>query len=387
MRILFCNYEYPPLGGGGAVVNASLAKEMAKDHDVTVLTSRAPGLPAEAIEDGVKVVRVPVFFRRQRFAANIPSMFTYILMASFRGRKLIREDSYDVISTIFVLPTGPVGNILSQFSGIPNILTVIAGDIYDPSKVTSPHRHPILRAWIKKLIRRADRVILNSSNVLGYMHRLYTPEVEGIQIPLGIERHLSSDASRQEYGFQENEILLVTVGRLVARKALDQLIAAMENFRGQRVRLLIIGTGPQEESLKAEMHQKQLEDQISFMGYVDDAEKRRILKMCDIYVSTSQHEGFGLVFVEGMAAGLPVVCYDQGGQTDYLEDKVTGHLVPLNDLDRFKDRCRDLIEDKAERHRMGQENLVRAEALYIDTCAKRYLAVFQSAIDDRKKDL
>ncbi|MEL7523083.1 MAG: glycosyltransferase, partial [Cyanobacteria bacterium J06553_1] len=80
--------------------------------------------------------------------------------------------------------------------------------------------------------------------------------------------------------------------------------------------------------------------------------------------------------------GLPVVCYDQGGQTDYLEDQKTGYLVPLNDLDLFKERCRDLVKDKDKRYRMGQENLQRAEQLYIDSCAQRYLNVFESAVNN-----
>ncbi|MEL6776812.1 MAG: glycosyltransferase family 4 protein [Cyanobacteria bacterium J06597_16] len=382
MRILFCNYEYPPLGGGGAIVNRYLAKELAKEHEVTVLTSGGPDLPDDAVEDGVRVIRVPVFFRRQRFAANLPSLFAYMVMGTIAGKKHLKSHQYDVISTIFVLPTGPVGNALARFSGTPNVLTVIAGDIYDPSKFTSTHRHPILKAWAKKLIRRADKVIVNSKNVLGYMHRLYTPEIEGIQIPLGIERHPSTAASREAYGSAEDETLLVTVGRLVSRKALPKLIESMEAFRGEKVRLLIVGTGPQEQQLKEEIAARDLGAQVTLVGYVEDEEKRSILKMCDIYTSTSQHEGFGLVFVEGMAAGLPVVCYDQGGQTDYLEDQKTGYLVPLNDLDLFKERCRDLVKDKDKRYRMGQENLQRAEQLYIDSCAQRYLNVFESAVNN-----
>jgi glycogen synthase len=60
VKILFCNYEYPPLGGGGGVVMAALARELSRRrHEVTVLTSGALGLPAESLDDGVRVVRVP----------------------------------------------------------------------------------------------------------------------------------------------------------------------------------------------------------------------------------------------------------------------------------------------------------------------------------------
>ncbi len=79
MKILFCNYEYPPLGGGGGVVMAALARELARRHSVTVLTSRALGLPGgESMEGGVRIVRAPVFFRRELAVANFPSMLAYV---------------------------------------------------------------------------------------------------------------------------------------------------------------------------------------------------------------------------------------------------------------------------------------------------------------------
>ncbi|MCK5395921.1 MAG: glycosyltransferase, partial [Gammaproteobacteria bacterium] len=74
MRILYCNYEYPPLGGGGGVINKQIAEELAKRHTVDVLTSQGMDMPAEVVENGVTVYRVPVFFRSRQAAANLPSM-------------------------------------------------------------------------------------------------------------------------------------------------------------------------------------------------------------------------------------------------------------------------------------------------------------------------
>ncbi len=92
MKILFCNYEYPPLGGGGGVVMAALARELARRHTVTVLTSRALGLAAESHEGGVRIVRAPVFFRRELAVANFPSMLAYLPTAAWRGLRLHRSD-------------------------------------------------------------------------------------------------------------------------------------------------------------------------------------------------------------------------------------------------------------------------------------------------------
>ena len=135
----------------------------------------------------------------------------------------------------------------------------------------------------------------------------------------------------------------MTVGRLVARKALDQLVDIVAGLREQRVKLLVIGTGPEEASLNAKVAELGLDGHVLFLGGLSDQEKFDVLGMSDLYVSSSQHEGFGLVFLEGMAAGLPVVCYDHGGQTDFLEDGATGYLVPLNDREKLGNCIRELV--------------------------------------------
>jgi glycosyltransferase involved in cell wall biosynthesis len=387
MRVLVCNYEYPPLGGGGGVATAWLAQELAKRHEVTILTSQGLGLPAESVEEGVRIVRVPVFFRGERATANLLSMLAYIPMGIRAGKELLRAEHYDVINTHFALPSGPVGDALACFANIPNVLTVHGGDLYDPSKFTSPHRHLLLRVWVRNLLQRADRFVGQSTNTLANVRNFYGLGLEGIRIPLGIRRPPEGSASRQAYGFSQDEVLLVTVGRLVARKATGQLIAMMDTLRNEKAQLLILGSGPQEQILKKEVADRQLNNQVRFMGFVEEEEKFQLLRLSDLYVSTSQHEGFGLVFLEAMACGLPVICYDYGGQTDFLEDGTTGFLAHLNDLKGFTERSLTLMRDSKLRRKMGQNNLQKAEGLFVDNCARRYEAIFDEVIANHGKGI
>ncbi|HLW25254.1 MAG TPA: glycosyltransferase family 4 protein [Steroidobacteraceae bacterium] len=380
MRILFCNYEYPPLGGGGGVVMAALARELARRrHTVTVLTSRALDLPAESIEQGVRVLRVPVFFRRQLAVANFPSMLAYLPMALARGGRLRGE--FDVINTHFVVPTGPVGERLARAHRIPNVLSVHGGDLYDPSKPSSPHRHPWLRAPIRRMLRRASALVGQSRNTLEHVERIYGVKRASELIPLGIDPPPAVPAAaRAELGIPEAALVLVSVGRVVARKAAPQLIEAMARAERPVMHLVLIGEGPELAAVRAAAEARGLAARVHLLGQVSEERKYALLALADVFASTSQHEGFGLVFLEAMALGLPVVCYDHGGQTDFLRSGKTGFVLPLNDVSAFARGLQALHDDPALRAAMGEHNRRAVEDYLIGRCAERYEQVFESVI-------
>ncbi|MEM8948910.1 MAG: glycosyltransferase family 4 protein [Pseudomonadota bacterium] len=384
MDILICNYEYPPLGGGGGVVTAQLVDELAKRHDITVLTSKAFDLPEESHENGARIIRVPVFGRTKKAAGSLPSLLSYVPQAIRRGKALMGERSFDVINTHFAVPTGPVGDSLARHANLPNILSVHGGDLYDPSKFMSPHRHWILRRLIRGLLKRADYVVGQSSNTNANVGRFYTADVDPVLIPLGIERPTIRPAARADYGLEEEDVLLVTVGRLVARKALDQLLDLMAGLRDRSAKLLVIGTGPEEAGLQAKAAELGVADHVRFLGGLSDQEKFDVLGMSDLYVSSSQHEGFGLVFLEGMAAGLPVVCYDHGGQTDFLVDGATGYLVSLNDRKTLEKRIEELVVDATLRQKIANDNQKLVERYFIEQMALAYEELFETAIGGRR---
>ena len=380
MKILFCNYEYPPLGGGGGVVNAALAEELARRHEVVVLTSRAFDLPADAVERGVRVIRVPVMLRRHHATASIPSMLTYLPTGIRHGNRLLRQERFDVINTHFVLPTGPVGHSLARRFRIPNVLSVHGGDLYDPSKPISPHKHAVLRAIVRRLARAADAVVAQSDDTLSNLHRFFAPGLKSTVIPLGISRPPATAGSRDRYGFADSDVLFITVGRLVARKAVDQLIESIAAVDDDRVKLIVVGAGPFKEALMGQVRRAGIAARVRFVGLVDEATKLELLSIADVFASTSQHEGFGLVFLEAMAFGLPVICYNRGGQIDFLESGRSGYVVDLNDHAAYTARVRELANSREARENMGRDNLQRVQEYFIDRCADQYERLFEDVI-------
>jgi len=377
MRILFCNYEYPPLGGGGGVVNALLANELSKTHEVTVLTSGGFGLAEDEIIDGVRVIRVPVYVRNSQAAANFPSMAAYMYNGVRRGKALLDKEKIDIINTHFALPTGPVGNSLAHFAKLPNVLSVHGGDLYDPSKFTSPHRHYLLRCWVKHLLRSADKVVGQSQNTIQNVKTYYDSGLDVGCIPLGICRPSFRQAPRSSLGLKEDEFVLATVGRLVARKGLDRLLHILSKTRLAKFKLVVIGSGPQLDDLQSLAESLGIADSVIFTGFVEEERKYQFLHASDLYVSTSQHEGFGLVFLEAMSASLPIVCYDNGGQCDFLEHGATGMLLNINDEAGFGQALISLRKNISGRKEMARYSKHKVESYYIDSCARKYAQLFE----------
>jgi glycosyltransferase involved in cell wall biosynthesis len=382
LRILFCNYEYPPLGGGGGVVMASLARELARRHEVTVLTSRAPGLAGLESDHGVRVIRVPVFFRTQLAVANFPSMLAYLPMATIRGMGFGRRAPFDIINTHFAVPSGPVGEALAWYCRVPNVLSVHGGDLYDPSKKLSPHRHAWLRYAVRRLLLGADAVVGQSRNTVGHVEEIYGVRRTVHLIPLGIDRPPpAAAASREELGLPRDAFVLISVGRLVARKDMVQLVRAVAASGCAAAHLLIVGDGPDAPEIRRAAAELGIAERVHLLGQVSDERKYRALAAADVFASTSQHEGFGLVFLEAMAYGLPVLCYDHGGQTDFLATGTTGHVLRLNDFDAFTRAIADLYHNSERRAKMGRYNRAAVEEFFIERCAERYEALFRETLE------
>jgi glycosyltransferase involved in cell wall biosynthesis len=382
MRILLCNYEYPPLGGGGGVVMAALARQLARSHEVTVLTSRACDLAAEDSDGGVRVLRVPVFFRRELAVANFPSMAAYLPTGFLRGLGLGRR-AFDVINTHFVVPTGPLGHALARWQGIPNVLSVHGGDLFDPSKRSSPHLHAPLRAAVRWLLRAADDVVGQSRDTVRHVTDLYGVRRPVELIPLGIDRPPQAiRASRTDLGLPSDAFVMITIGRLVARKATTQLIDMFAASNIPNAHLVIVGDGPDAPAIDRRATELGVRARVHMLGMIPDAQKYAALSVADVFVTASQHEGFGLVFLEAMAFGLPVLCYDRGGQTDFLVTGQTGHVIKLNDQQAFVRALIELHRDRDARLRYGQHNRRLVENYFIDTCATRYEQIFERAITE-----
>lgn len=380
MNILTFNYEYPPLGGGGGVAHALIAGELARRHEVHVVTSASGDLPKREVRDGVVIHRVPILGRRTRSAASLTSMLSYPPGAWLQGMRLLRDGAFDVVNGHFAVPTGAGSLPPARLKRVPHVLTIHGGDIYDPSKRMSPHRLPGVRRMVSSVLRKSDAVVAQSGNTRDNARRYYGFDGPIRIIPLGIDVPDVAPASRTDLGLPENVFLTVSVGRLVRRKAVDRLLRVLARPDCADIHLVVVGTGPEADPLRTLAAELGVEDRVHFAGWVTEERKWQILHAADAYVSASMHEGFGLVFVEAMAAGLPVVAPDHGGQVDFLEDGATGFVVPAGDDDALTRAVASLarLGDRAEA--MAATVLRRSETYRVERCAEAYEALFDEFV-------
>jgi len=165
MNILMVNYEYPPLGGGGGVFNMQLAEELSKNHNITVITTKFSNYISHEIVKRVELIRVPVIMRTDQNAATILSMLSFFPTSLWAGYKQLKNKSFDIIHSMFAIPSAPSAVLLSKKFHVPHILSILGGDIYDPSKKLSPHKAPILHYTVKKMMEESDKVVALSHDI------------------------------------------------------------------------------------------------------------------------------------------------------------------------------------------------------------------------------
>lgn len=385
LKILIINYEFPPLGGGGGVATYDLALEWVKHGQVDVLTSSFKDLDAYEVVDEINVHRVKVLARKSRDAASFISMLSYLPAAIFRGIKLIRKNRYDVINTHFAVPSGPVGFVLGKLFNIPNILSLHGGDIYDPSKKMSPHKSWFFRKVVRFILNRADRIVAQSSNTRDNALKYYSPKKDISIVPLAFHPPVPESILSEEPVFNKGDFVLCTLGRLVKRKSMDVIIKALSDINEDKIKLVVMGDGPERPYLEKLTSDLNISEKVKFQGYVTEDEKNYYLKNSDLFVLPSMHEGFGIVFMEAMFMGLPIVCSNHGGQVDFLTDNKNALLIGVEDVPGCRESIQKFYKDKKLYKKCSENNKKKVKDFYADKVAEKYIEIFYDTLNFIKK--
>jgi D-inositol-3-phosphate glycosyltransferase len=193
--------------------------------------------------------------------------------------------------------------------------------------------------------------------------RLYAANADKITvIPLGVDieqfRPGSKDVARAELGLEDEHVILF-VGRIEPLKGVDILINAAAIIESDvDCTVLIVGgdtsSRAQVEKLRSLAREKGIEKRVTFVGAVDHEKLPLYYNAADVCVVPSHYESFGLVAVEAMASGLPVVASRVGGMTDTVKHGETGYLIPWLCPEPFAERIELLLENEPLRRNLGE---------------------------------
>lgn len=330
MKILMLTWEYPPrvVGGISRVVH-DLSHRLIKDgHEVTVVTYKEGDVEDFENDGGVKVYRV------NNYMINPNNFIDWIMQLNFnlvaKATEIInKEGPFDVIHAHDWLVTYAAKTLKDSYK-MPIIATIHATESGRNSGIHDEvQRYINDTEWL--LTYEATEVIVNSNYMKNELQRLFGLPYEKINVvPNGVNLNLYNGVEK-DYDFRrqyaaDNEKIILYVGRLVYEKGIQNLIAAMPKVLNgyHDSKLVIAGRGGMIDELRDEVRRLGIENKVYFTGYLSLDKVTKMYKCADVAVFPSTYEPFGVVALEGMLSGTPVVVSDVGGLNEIVDHGVNG---------------------------------------------------------------
>ena len=370
MIILMLTWEYPPrIVGGIARVVHDLSQRLIKDgHDVTVITYKEGNVPYFEDDKGVKVYRV------DNYMINPNNFIDWIMQLNFnmlaKANELIdKQGKIDVIHAHDWLVAYAAKSLKNSYD-IPIVATIHATEAGRNSGIhNETQRYINDTEWM--LTYEANEVIVNSNYMKCELQRNFGLPFEKINvIPNGVNLTMYSGIEK-DYDFRrnfasDNEKIILYAGRLVYEKGVQYLIGAMpkilQNYHDAK--LVIAGKGGMYDELKSQVNYLGLGNKVYFTGYMDHKSLCKLYKCADISVFPSTYEPFGIVALEGMLAGNPVVTSDVGGLNEIVEHGVNGMKSYAGNSNSIADSILTLLFDHKLCNEISKNAKTKVKELY-----------------------
>lgn len=381
------SWEYPPhvVGGLAAHVQGLARALVAGGHEVTVLTQDASAPKAES-DEGVEVLRagaVPI---------NPPDFMSYVhqmnqQLLSKAAELLGSGRDFDIIHAHDWLVAFAAGG-LKQSMRRPLIATIHATEYGRNGGLHNDQQRHIsdIEWW---LVYEAWRVIVCSEAMTRELEHVFqVPQDKVLAIPNGVDAEsviVERDLTLRRQLASDDEAILFFVGRLVFEKGVDVLLQAFRYLLAVRpaTKLVIAGKGPIQADLEEMARQLGIADRVHFAGYVDAKTRNRFLSISDAAIFPSRYEPFGIVALEAMAAGVPVVAGNVGGLREIIADGEDGWLVAPGDAGALSATLYTLLDDAARARRMTEAAKRKVAETYTwASVAKQTASLYSKVLEE-----
>ena len=273
----------------------------------------------------------------------------------FKINKLAQYFTRENIDTVIYSssPDFKIGSLAAKKAGVKNI--VYLRGLAVPVKKSIINTH-ILKHIVSHIIPNSEetsRMVLKNFD-LPEIHKKAKVVYHGIDLE-------EYDSKPNEKLLSSADIILGNAGRLTLQKGQKYLVDVAEELknRGLKFKLVIAGDGELKDDLMRIVKEKGLTNEIELLGFVKDME--RFYHTIDIFLLSSEWEGFGYVIVEAMAAGKPVIAFNKSSNPEIISDGKNGFLVDFPDVKQFADETEKLIRNKSLREKMGKDARIWVE--------------------------
>lgn len=295
---------------------------------------------------------------------------------------LIRKYRINLMHAHWILPQGLIAAIIKKLFGVPYIVTAHAGDIF-------PLKSKYLKFLAKLVLENADFCTTNSTYTRNSVKRI--SKIKNIDIvPMGVD--LAAFGRSRKNTKKELKIsgkMILAVGRLAEKKGMAYLIMAMPNvlrkFPGSK--LVIVGDGSEKQPLLDKARELSLQDSIIFVGNVKNERLPDYYSSADVFVGPSiitksgDTEGLGVVFLESLASGTPVIGSNVGGIPDIIKNGKTGLLVPEKKPDEISNAIIKILSDRKLSGKLAANGQKHVKTNYSwETVSEGFIKIMQKYI-------
>jgi glycosyltransferase involved in cell wall biosynthesis len=243
--------------------------------------------------------------------------------------------------------------------------------------------------WLRGYLAKCQHIVIPSESIKEFLVNEYGLQDGYTVIPTGTELEPSlyagGSALRKRMGWEKDRII-VSIGRLASEKNWETLLRALAQIQPQHpdVRLVLIGDGPDRPSLEQLAAELGVAERITFTGALPFSDVPAYMRTADLFSFASVTETQGLVTIEAMAAGLPVVAVDGTGTRDIVENGVQGYLA-ANDPAALAAEIDRVLSDPKQLKRFAANALKRSRQFDINQLTRQLVQVYEQAIQDKKE--
>jgi glycosyltransferase involved in cell wall biosynthesis len=249
-------------------------------------------------------------------------------------------------------------------------------------------RHPHLSGLVIRMLKLASIIVVLSDQQFAPFREIgLNGKVR--RIPNMFNSKMMPDIHRVQQPFrmpENHRIVLMVAPHLFKEKGVYEFVHAADWIlrRYTRVVFVIVGSGGEEKNLKTLCGRKDLTAKIRFLGNLSHPDVLSLMTVSDIFVLPSWSEGFPMVVLEAMAAGLPVISTNVGALPEIINDGVQGYLVNPHDVESLRQRISRLLDHPSEMRQMGRGNIAEVKKRYdINSVYRSYDECYQELMDSR----